>query len=402
MRAGASASAGRGTMTAAKPGLRGLVRDLHLYLSLAVGLFVVAIALTGAPLVWRDSVDRLLNPARYAVSGGDVRLPMSAYAANALAAAGPEFGLLELRLPAESGWPVQASLRAPAKDGAPARSLVATLDPATGKALDVFNFSATFVGVLHNFHHMLMVPQWSGRQIVGWIGVVLLILALSGLYLWWPRNASFALGLRWGRSPWVTSNLHQFAGFWLSIPLAVVAATGVYLAFPNAAYRLTSSMAAASQPMRHGGHSALPARNLRLDADGALAMALALEPGAQPRAVVFPSVPRGGHDHAHTQAGGGPWRILLRTKNASGPVSILVDDATGAARRADAPLPGDSAAQLLKGLHEARRGGPAWAVLVFLAGLAPAAFLFTGVVMWLRRRSRRASLDARRAAAARA
>lgn len=401
MRAESAARAAQPARATTKSGLRGWVRDLHLYLSLAVGLFVVAIAITGAPLVWRDNVDRILNPARYAISGADVRLPMTAYAANARAAAGPDFGLLELRLPAAPGWPVQASLRAPAKDGAPARSLVVTLDPPTGKALDVFNFSATFVGVLHNFHHMLMVPQWSGRQIVGWIGVVLLFLAFSGLYLWWPRNAAFARGLRWGRSPWTTTNLHQFAGFWLSIPLAVVAATGVYLAFPNAAYQVTSRVTAASEPMRHGGHSAAPLQDLRLNADSALGAARALQPDTDARAISFPAARRGGREHAHARPGG-VWRILLRTRNDAETVSILVDDATGAARLADAPLPGDNAAQLIKGLHEARRGGPAWAVLVFLAGLAPAVFLFTGIVMWLRRRRRRAGLETRRAAATRA
>lgn len=392
MRAEIAARAAEPARHKTKSSLRGWVRDLHLYLSLAVGLFVVAIAITGAPLVWRDNVDRMLNPARYAVSGADVRLPMTVYAANARAAAGADFGLLELRLPEAPGWPVEAKLRAGAKDGAAARSLVVTLDPPTGRALDVFNFSATFVGVLHNFHHMLMVPQWSGRQIVGWIGVVLLFLALSGLYLWWPRNASFARGLRWGRSPWTTTNLHQFAGFWLSIPLAVVAATGVYLAFPNTAYLLTSSVSAASQPMRHRGYSALPARDLRLDADSAIEAAVALYPGAQARAIALPVARRGGHEHSHGQAGGGDWRILLRAKDGAAPVSIVVDDATGAARLADAPLPGDSAAQLIKGLHEAQRGGPAWAVLVFLAGLAPAAFLVTGILMWLRRRGARARL----------
>ena len=380
-------------MAAAKAGLRGLLRDLHLYLSLAAGLFLVAIAITGAPLVWRDDVDRFLNPGRYAVTGEELRQPLSRYAENARAAAGEEFGVLELRLPARAGWPVQAILRAAATGGAPARTLVATLDPPTGRVLDLAGMSSTLVGVLHNFHHMLMVPQWSGRQIVGWFGVVLLFLALSGLYLWWPRNGPFARGLRWRRSPWTSTNLHQFAGFWISVPLAIVAATGIYLAFPNTAWLLMSSLTPTGQPMRHGGYSALGVRETKLGPDGALAKALALAPGAQPRTISFPTQ-QARQDHQHGKPGGGTWRIRLQESDGVEPVAILVSDESATAQRAAAPQSGDRAASLIKGLHEARRGGPVWAFVVFVTGVAPAIFMATGLIMWLR--GRRARLDTRR------
>lgn len=276
-------------MAAARRGFRQLLLDIHLYASLALGLALVAIALSGAPLVWRDHVDRLLNPDRYAISGADIRLTPSVYVANALAVAGPDFRAVDLRYPSEPGWPLRATVRAAPKDGRAPRSLAVTLDPPTGRVLGVAGVSATFVGVLHNFHHMLMVPQFSGRQIVGWMGVALLFLSLSGLYLWWPRNGAFARGLRWSRSPWTTTNLHHMAGFWISVPLAIVSLTGIYLAFPNAAYSFMSGVATMGQPMRHGGFSAMPARETNLDPDRALAQALALVPDAAPRLVSFPA-----------------------------------------------------------------------------------------------------------------
>ena len=55
-------------------GWRPFLLKVHLYLSLTLGLALVAVALTGAPLVWRDQVDRALNPARYAVTGSTVAL----------------------------------------------------------------------------------------------------------------------------------------------------------------------------------------------------------------------------------------------------------------------------------------------------------------------------------------
>ena len=41
----------------------------------------------------------------------------------------------------------------------------------------------------------------SGRAIVGWAGVGMLILSLTGIWLWWPRNGAFLPGLRWRRAP---------------------------------------------------------------------------------------------------------------------------------------------------------------------------------------------------------
>lgn len=388
-------------MAAAQRGFRKLLLDIHLYLSLALGLVLVAIALSGAPLVWRDHVDRLLNPARYATTGSDIRLTPAGYAANAVAAAGPDFRAVDVRYPAAPGWPLRVTARAAPADGGGPRSLVVTLDPPTGKVLGVAGVSSTLVGVLHNFHHMLMVPQLSGRQIVGWIGVALLILSLSGLYLWWPRNGAFLRGLRWSRSPWTTTNLHHLAGFWISVPLAVVAMTGIYLAFPNAAYSFMSGVATMGQPMRHGGFSAQPARATNIDADRALAQALALAPGAAPRIVSFPVAQRGAHDHGQA-TGGGEWRIQAQAADAAEPTTILVDDGSGVARLGPASQSGDRAAGLIKGLHEARRGGLAWEIAVFLTGVAPLVFLVTGVTMWLRGRKAARALAAAQARPVRA
>ena len=62
----------------------------------------------------------------------------------------------------------------------------------------------------------------------------MLILSLTGIWLWWPRNGGFLRGLRWRRVGRALSfNLHHLLGFWISIPLAVVSVTGIYLGFPQ-------------------------------------------------------------------------------------------------------------------------------------------------------------------------
>ena len=142
--------------------------------------------------------------------------------------------------------------------------------------------------------------------------------------------------------------------------------------------------------MRHGGYSALAVRETKLGPDRALAsaLALALAPGAQPHTISFPTQ-QARQDHQHGKPGGGTWRIRLQESDGVEPVAILVSDESATAQRAAAPQSGDRAASLIKGLHEARRGGPVWAFVVFATGVAPAIFMATGLIMWLRGRRAR-------------
>src|SRR5205085_5033238 len=134
--------------------------------------------------------------------------------------------------------------------------------------------------VLHRFHENLTIPEYSGRAIVGWAGVGLAVLALSGIVLWWPRNVAFLRGLRWQRRPAQTTNLHFLIGFWISLPLAFVALTGIYLAFPPQARSLMSSVAPMNPaPARD---VSAPLRQTALGPDRAADIGREAVPGARP------------------------------------------------------------------------------------------------------------------------
>src|SRR5439155_16736785 len=110
---------------------------------------------------------------------------------------------------------------------------------------------------------------------------------------------------------------------WVSIPLAVVSATGIYLGFPQNARLVMSSIA----PMAPQGQR--PAfgpvtRDTQLTPDSALAAARALEGDARPAAVFLPTgggdrgrargAPTGASPQAGAGSGEGPiWRVQLRT-----------------------------------------------------------------------------------------
>jgi uncharacterized iron-regulated membrane protein len=235
----------------------------------------------------------------------------------------------------------------------------------------------------------------------------MLILALTGLWLWWPRNGAVATGLRWRRTGHATTNLHYLLGFWISIPLAVVSFTGVYLGFPQTARQLTSSVAPMTPQGARPGFGPV-ARDARLTPDAALSAALASQPGARAAVIFLPTVPastgergraRGAERHGGVDGArdAGPvWRVQLRSGENGEIANIMIDDRSGAVARLPGPLAGDRVAQWMRWIHEGSHSGPVWQFVVFLTGIFPLAFAVTGVIMWWRgRRNRRAAAASR-------
>ena len=66
-----------------EPGLRACWVQIHLWLGLTLGVLGVLIGISGSLLVFDHDIDAIFNPQRYAVSGPQVALSYSAYAANA-------------------------------------------------------------------------------------------------------------------------------------------------------------------------------------------------------------------------------------------------------------------------------------------------------------------------------
>jgi uncharacterized iron-regulated membrane protein len=306
-----------------------------------------------------------------------------------------------VRFPSSDGWPVIVTARgAPRSEGGPPRFFNVYLDPPTARVLDAVDYRSSLFGWLHRFHENLTIPEYSGRAVVGWVGVAMLILSLTGIWLWWPRNGAFLPGLRWGRAAYTTTNLHHLLGFWISIPLAVVSATGIYLGFPQNARSLMSSVAAMN-PQAGRPNSGTIARDARLTPQAALDLAQKEQTGARPVAVFLPVIGAGGGERgrprgevANPGEGASPpiWRVQVRSLENGELTTLMVNDHTGAVARLPAPLAGDRAAQWIRWIHEGSRGGSLWQFVVFLTGIFPVVFMVTGIVMWLRGRRARSAL----------
>ena len=89
----------------------------------------------------------------------------------------------------------------------------------------------------HDFHDSLVLRESSGREIVGCVGIAMLISSLSGIYLWWPRRRLRRKDFGFRRGSVVSRNLHFTFGIYASLVLAMLSFTGIFLAFPDAAAR---------------------------------------------------------------------------------------------------------------------------------------------------------------------
>ena len=351
--------------------LRRLWFQVHKWIGLALALLIVPISLTGSALVWHDWLDERLNPER--VVTGAASLPPSAYAAEAKRLARPGERLSSLAFPREEG-PVVATLARAGQptSGRPVRTLL-YLDPASARLLDRGASDEGPVRILHVLHGSLMVPG-VGRQIVGWIGVAMLLSSLTGLWLWWPLSGRFTRGLKWRRRATVSANLHHQTGFWIALPLAVLSFTGAWISFPAFFAALSGDPAVPSMAERMRRNAALPAAETRLSPDSALAAARPLATGGL-TGVTWPSGPDS------------KWKIAFA--GPGGAAEVAVDDRSAAATPPRPPQP-ETTARLMRRIHDGTGMGALWQTIIFLGGLIPPLLAVTGILMWLHVRRGRA------------
>jgi len=352
--------------------LRQIWRRLHLWIGIAGGIVFALMGLSGSSLVYEEDILSLLYPQILHVPADCTPAPPSALLAAAQAAATPLNGRVSyLRILDARDAPIRAAILVP--DGSTEIFLLspcsaAVIGPQPGKA-----FSQLF-----ELHTRLLLGR-DGRAVVGWIGVALMLTAISGLVIWWPRGRQWrrALQIQWNFG-WFRRflDLHKVAGALIAIPFLLQAITGAAIAFREP---LLPAMLAlgGSNPVRLPPASIDPPR----DIDQMAAEALRLLPGGR---ITLISPP------ARTD---GPVRIRLRMPgevHQNGRSYVLFNARGAVIEQQNAPaLPVANIAfdQLPYPLHTAELTGPIGRLLLFVTGLLPTLLFGTGFYIWLKRRT---------------
>ena len=351
---------------------RPVLKWLHLWLGLSVGLVFAIVSLTGTVLAFQSELLLAAHPEL-----DRERLPPLALQGHALArivAGAEDSGIRSVDLP---------SPRLPAWQAFTAKGERHYFDPANGELLLVRNTGNDAVMWMRDLHTHLLAGE-AGEQVLGASGIVSLFLLLSGLYLWWPRLAALAASLRWHAAPparrWLS--WHRSLGVLLLPLLLVVTFTGVAMVY--------------SQPFRSAlrwtfadGPEVVPPlpierRTIAIDWPAVLLAAADAAPrGSELRRV---SVPEG--DNALVSIrfrAPGEWHPNGRSVIWLDPYrarAVQVHDAT-------AQGTGARISETMYPLHGGFVGGRAWQWAVAAAGLLPAFLLATGFLFWRARRRRR-------------
>ncbi|MCW5571640.1 MAG: PepSY domain-containing protein [Steroidobacteraceae bacterium] len=362
---------------ASRIGLQQLWLRVHRWIGLGLLPVFAALALTGAVLVFPTFFDRLANPERYPDRASDtvaaastllregaVRLPQGD---RPSAIRYPEAGGAVMVAGQVSG-PPNLGL------GPPKRAKV-WLDPADGAVLSTSDGRADFLWSMHATHgHLLL--KGVGRDLLAWIGVVLLVSAASGLWLWWPGLRHVGRALRWQHRASISLNLHRQSGAVIALILILETITGIYVAAP-AVFTSVIEPGAPARQMSEGPAATLSLASPRLDIDAALQAAVAVVPEGRIASIFLPTEKLAA------------WVVNFESEDGSRAVHVAEADGRATLRPAPPPGPARRVESVMTDLHFGHYG-VIWRWVVFLSGVAMSLLAITGPLIWLQGRKRRA------------
>jgi uncharacterized iron-regulated membrane protein len=206
--------------------MRKLIFKVHMYAGLCVGLLLAVSGLTGSILVFGEEIDRLLNPSLLRVEPRAEKATLE----DVLGSAGrayPNEKAARIRFPAFSGGTYEVCFEAKRDPRC------AYVDPHSAALLGSRVPAHSFKARLISLHRRLLSGE-TGETIIGIGGMLLLLMGLSGLFLWWPgrRNLSRGWTIKRSGSTYRTAyNLHRMLGVCTFVFLIVTAFTGAAMVF---------------------------------------------------------------------------------------------------------------------------------------------------------------------------
>jgi len=206
--------------------LRRALLKVHLWLALAIGLYVIVISVSGSAVVFRPEISRWAIPRAVPDVAGE-RVQGDALAA-ALADAYPNDEIVRFNEGRRASQPVSVLL---SRDGEEHGRL---FDPFALEDMGS-NFPPIVAGVewLVSLHDDLLTYP-IGRKINGIAGGLMLIVVITGMILWWPGKRSWTRSLYVPRrSARILWHLHSAVGIWLCLLLLNWCITSLYFAFPG-------------------------------------------------------------------------------------------------------------------------------------------------------------------------
>ncbi|MGE3476106.1 MAG: PepSY-associated TM helix domain-containing protein [Rhodospirillaceae bacterium] len=362
---------------------RVLIRRIHLWLGLGLGLILVVLGITGSALVFYIEIDDLLHREVQGESSASAPSWDSPVWDRALATA-------RARWPDPRGtW----SFEVTGEGGAiPARYYPPSLHSHHHAEREMVWFSSDGAHVvrddtwgqylmswLYELHANLITGE-AGRQVAGWSGFAALLLLTTGVIAWWPRGSwRKALAFKRNAVPLRRlRDLHKLPGIWTMPLLFILVLTGAFLALPDIKVKLFNTVFVAPENTPPPLSAASTGRQISVSE--ALASAHRALRDAR---LAFIDVPAEGREpfRMRVQVPGDPHQRFPSS-------NIFVDQYSGDVLAIQDVRSGPSAttvASWIRTLHDGTIGGLTVRILVVVLGFVPAFLFVTGFLRWRRR-----------------
>ena len=365
--------------------LRSVLFWIHLVAGTIAGVVIFVMSVTGTLLTFQQSVLQILERSQrvVAVPPGAARLGVDVLLER-VRAASPDVQPTTLTLTSD---PTASATVALGTQG------LVFVNPYTGEILGTGSARARgFYRSVTNWHRWLAVDgehRTTARAITGACNAAFLVLAVTGLYLWWPRQwtakhvsavALFRSGLR-GKAR--DFNWHNVIGFWSAPVLIVLTMTGMVISYPwasNLVYTLTGSPRPVAAGRGAGTNRAEPAGAV---APASLESLVARAEQRLPtwRTMIIRLPPRPGGPVSFSMSDREHWNSFAR--------STLAENGVTGAETSWEPYAQANRGQKLRGwmrfAHTGELGGRMGELVAGLASAGGAFLVWTGISLALRR-----------------
>ena len=201
---------------------------IHRIVGLTMVAFLLVQALTGAMLLYRGPLARLIDPSGMTSTGAGRAISIGAVVATADKAL-PGYHAIRIFAPqtVDATWLAQLADQQ-------GNSAYASIDPNGGAVLRSGGLLHFPVEAALQIHYRLLAGK-TGMVIITLNALTLLFMLMSGLAYWWPkRNPAKALTIRFTAPPrFILRQAHRTLGVVMAAFLAIIASTGLLLIVPE-------------------------------------------------------------------------------------------------------------------------------------------------------------------------
>jgi uncharacterized iron-regulated membrane protein len=357
--------------------MRRFVRQVHLWMGLSLGALFVLLGLTGSILVFYPEIDTALRT-EIRVTGD---APDWDKALATVRKAYPEkHGAWRFEVTGQPGSIPARYYNPPETKGRDFAPMMVWLSPDGGQVLRRDYWGDYAMTWIYDLHFRLLLGE-AGGVALGYAGMALVVLLLSGLWAWWPRG-SWRKALRYKGQAAASRRLrdiHKLTGLWGISLLLILGVTGVMLELPKGSDGVLALLFGPVNAMPKPISAAVQGTQVPVSA--AVQSAQLVLPRAR---IAWIEVPGKGN---------GTFRIRMQQPGDPSerfPHSFVwIDQHSGQVLSvADAAKSGSASTinNWVHPLHDGSAGGIATRILIALIGLVPLILFVTG---WLRWRSRR-------------